>query len=480
LIVPFPHFEPDKSRFNGGASNVITNCKPTADGWGPLPSLTALSGALASAPLGAIAVKNDAGTVKIYVGTATKLYEISTNDYTFTDRSKVGDYNLAEGERWEFDLFGETLIATALGDVPQFIDIGSGTIFADLTNATFQARHVAVVGDFVVFGYTSTDARKLVWSGLNDATFWTIGERGSDEQILPDGGVIQGIIPQQPNALVAQDNKWRGLLFDSTSDYTFHIPVVNPDRGVYAPRSIVNIGPGDFVYLSKDGFFRGLQARPIGAERVDRWFFDTVDTANMDLTRGVADPYEKIVWWRFVDDSSTNHLLGYDWQLDRWCYSDSDTTELLEAMTAGFTVDNVAAFGNVDTIAAGPDSRSWIGGVPGFAGFDSTYKFGFFDGTNQAATIETEDKQLNYPRRAITSRHAALVDNDNFTIAVASKESPKGALSFGSDTSPETNTPWVSERNSGRYHRFRVKIPAAETWKNAVGIDVDFVDGGMW
>lgn len=481
MIVPFPLFEPDKSRFNSGATDNTINCKPTADGWGPFNTLNPLSGALPTTPLGSITVKADDGLVRIFVGTTTNLYEISTSDYTLSEISKsTGAYAVPDGDQWSFAVFGNNLVATALGTVPQFIELNAGSAFADLTGASFQAKYVATVGDFLVFGYMSTNNRIIRWSGINDMTFWTNGERGADEQEFPDGGNIQGILTQTPNALIAQANSWRRMLFDPSSDYTFLFEVINPTRGVYAPRSMVNIGLNDFVYLSTDGFFRGVESIPIGAERVDRWFKTLVNSSDMDLTRGVADPYEKIVWWRFNDGGGTGHLLGYDWQLDRWCYSTQDTTDLLQAMTTGYTVDNVSAFGNVDTIVAGPDSQFWVGGVPGFAGWSSAFKFGFFDGATLAATLETEDKQLNYPRRAITDRASVLVDNDSFTVAIASKETPKGTLTYGSDVSPESGTPWVSERVSGRYHRFKVKLAAGATWSNAVGVDTTFRDGGMW
>ena len=484
MIVPFAPFEPDKSRFNPSASTYTINVKPTADGYGPLPSLSASSSALAAAPLGAVAIKNDAGTVKVFAGTSTKLYELNNTTLAWTDvtRSSGGDYSVSSGDRWVFTVFGQYLIACQDGDNPQFVDLdaSAGTNFANLTNASFQAKTCWTAGDFLVFGNLTTDQRVVKWSGINDITHWTNGEKGADEQILPEAGAIQAGIAQSPHAIVIQENKMSAMIFDPASDFTFRFETINANRGVFSAYSVVSVGPNDFVYLSKDGFFRGAAGTPIGAERVDRWFFDQVDPSKLDLVRGVADPFEKIVWWRYENESMETFLLGYDWQLDRWCLSDATATELLEGLTAGFTLEALDAFGTIDSLPASLDSRQWQGGSPGFAGFNASYEYGFFNGPNLAAELQTEDKQLNYPRRATTDRFAAMVDNNNFTISVAGKEAPADSPVFGDDRSPETNTPWCHELTNARYHRFKVKIPAGETWKNAVGVDVEFTDGGKW
>lgn len=484
-IVPFGRFRPDQSRFNPGVSTVVTNARPTVDGWAPLQALNVVSGVLPAAPRGAVSVKNDAGTWLIFVGTARNLYRVNSTTYAFEEVSRSADaYNLADSEYWAYEKWGNYLVATAVGsDFPQFYDLSTSGLFSNLTNATFEARFVKGVGDFLVFAGIDGDNRKIKWSGINDFTSWTVGVQGSDEQTLPSGGDIQGIVPQANNALVFQQSKISQMVFAPDSGVVFRFATLDPDRGVYAPRSLVNIGSGDFIYLAKNGFFRGVEAKPIGAQRVDKWFFDQA-ADGAQFTSGVADPYLKIVWFRFTDDGGTNFLVGYDYQLDEWLYSDSAATELLEAATVGYTLEALDPFGNIDTLAYSLDSRFWKGGLPGFAGFDATYKFGFFDGSNLEAVIETEDKMLNYPRRAITGGADGqgiqiLVDTNSAQLAIAAKETQAGTLSFDSYRTQETGLPWFSSRVSGKWHRFKVKIPAGTTWTQALGLDVPFTDGGI-
>jgi hypothetical protein len=39
MKLPFPPFEPDRSRFNGGVIPSVLNVLPVADGWAPLPGI---------------------------------------------------------------------------------------------------------------------------------------------------------------------------------------------------------------------------------------------------------------------------------------------------------------------------------------------------------------------------------------------------------------------------------------------------------
>ncbi|HMB77232.1 MAG TPA: hypothetical protein VKN76_12585 [Kiloniellaceae bacterium] len=484
MLMPLAKFEPDKSNFNPNGSDSIKNCQPTSDGWGPLQALAPLSAALAAAPRGAMSFKTDAGSFKTYAGTSANLYVLDSTDYTFTEKSRsTDDYSLADGVFWRWLRFGNNAIATAVGsDFPQFSALDTADAFANLTNASFEAGLGAVVGDFVVFARIDGDNRKLKWSGVNDMTFWTVGQRGSDEQIIPDGGEIQAIIGQSQNGIIVQENAIRMMSFDPGSGVVFRFVTLDPDRGAFASRSVVNIGPNDFAFLAKDGFYRwsGGQMNPIGAERVNLWFFETCASDKYDLVSGTSDPFRKVIRWRFEQDDGTNLILSYNWQLDRWFYETNNALDIFSAATAGETLDTLTTL--YSTLAGMPyalGSRFYKGGIPGLAGFDSDNKLGFFDGDNLEAIIETADMALNYPRRAVTDRITVLVDTDDAQVALASKETQGTSEMFGSFLSRETNLPFINSRVGGRWHRGQIKIPSGSTWTNASGIDVEFVDGGF-
>jgi len=217
----------------------------------------------------------------------------------------------------------------------------------------------------------------------------------------------------------------------------------------------------------------------IGAQRVDQWFFAKCASDRYDLVSGTADPFQKIVWWRFEDGNGDNFRLGYHWQLDEWCYSTTDALDLFPAATTSMTLQDLEdLYGTIGGMPYAVGSRFYHGGIPGLAGFTTDFKLGFFDGPNLEAIIETEDKALAYPRRAITNRITVLVDSDDAEVAIATKETQAGMLSFGSYLSRYPGQPFINSRVSGRWHKFRVRVPAGSEWTTASGMDIGFSDGG--
>jgi hypothetical protein len=480
-LIPFPLFEPDKSPFNAGAGNNLLNCLPVADGWGPMPSLSAITSALGAECKGAVFVRTAAGAYSVIAGTEAGLFKLNTADYTWTDISGASaPYSVPENDLWSFTVFGTKLIAHTLGDVPQVYDIEAGSTFADLGGSPPTAKYSWVAGDFLVFGYLDGEPNTIQWSGLNNAAYWTIGERGSDKQELPAGGEIMGGIPDQRGALIIQRNAMQYMQFAPGSGYTFTIAPANEKRGTIAPHSIAQIGPGQFLYLSEDGFFSGVAGQPIGAERVDRWFFENVDQAFLGDVKGVADPYQKIVWWQFVKPDSTKLLLGYDWQLDRWCYSDQDVSQMVALSTPATTWDGLdALYANIDAVDVPFDSRLFAGGRPTFAAFTTDNKLAYFTGANKAATLETADIELVPGYRAWVNGGRVQTDCIGFTVEIAKADFHGGTFTYKSAVSPSTRSGHLPFRASGRLHRFRMNVTAGEDWSHVSGINAMYVAEGM-
>lgn len=481
-MLPFGPFEPDRTEYTPGAITTMKNALPVTDGWGPLPEIDEYSNALPSACLGAVYVRDSSGNFTIIAGTASGLYELNTSTLNWDEISKSATpYNVPSGDKWSFAVFGSKLIAANIGDPPQVYDIDGGGNFADLGGSPPQAKYVWVAGDFLVLGNIASNPNRVQWSGLNNEAFWTVGERGSDFQDLPDGEDVTGGIGEPNGAIIIQRRMMRYMQFNPASGYTFTITVANPERGSVAPLSIVQIGPRDFVYLTEDGFWRGVEGRPIGAEKVNRWFLNTqVDLSNIVTVRGVADPFNKVVWWQYTDEADTSSLLGYDWVLDRWCFADNNVEELATITTAGTTLEGLDSFSSsIDLLGASLDSRVWKGGRPTFAGFTTDHKLGFFNGANKQAEFETADIELARPFKAFVQGCRVVTDADDYTVQVAGADFHGGTVVFGPTRSPETRTGMTSHRDEARLHRFKVVIAAGDVWDHCIGVDPHYTRAGM-
>lgn len=469
-MLQFSPFEPDKASFNPTASELSVNALPVADGWGPMPLLVPYSDALPGTCVGAAYVRNSDSGFFLVAGTQTNLYRLSSVSWTNIS-GPAAPYAVPDSDRWNFSRYGTRLLAAALGKPIQYLDVDAGANFASLPNAP-TAKYVCVAGDFVVAAYLTNLPYTVKWSGINDSEFWTVGERGADEQILPDGDEITGIFGGPQGAYIFQRNTMREMVFNPASGYTFTISVAHPTRGSLAPLSIVQVGPGDFIFLSQDGFFRGWGANvtPIGVERVDKWFFDNIDVADLSVVRGVADPFEKIVWFQFPATDGGYKLLGYKWSLDRWCTADNaNVVELVSIVTQAATIDSIAE--TINSVDIPIDSRLFAGGAPIFAGFTTDNVLAIFDGAPRAATLATAEIEHAAPRRAYVNGARVYGDTIDFTLKVGKRDYLGGPKTFTADIAPSSVTGLVPLRASARLHQYIVTVAESADWHNFVGIE---------
>jgi len=467
MIIPFPPFEPDRSNFAGSASNNVVNAQPVADGWGPMPDLVEISQALPAECRGAVYVRDSTGNYVIIAGTETALYRLDTTDYSWDDISgPSAPYSVPLGDSWTFTRFGTQLIIHNLDNPIQVYVVESAGVCADLAGSPPKARYSWVAGDFVVLGYIEGTAgeRTVRWSGLNDCEFWEIGKRGADVQELPEGDEIMGGFPEQGGFTVIQRAGMQFFPFAPSSGFTFTRNVLNPKQGTIAPRSIVSIGPGRFFYYSEDGFFGGVERKPIGAERVDRWFLDQVDESFLGDVQGVADPYEKIVWWKYRLSTGDYRRLGYDWQLDRWCPSDQQVGEVVALTTPGVTWDGLDnLYPNIDAVDVPFDSRIFLGGRPTMATFTTDNKLAFFSGVPLAATIDTADVEIDQTRRTFISGVRVVTDAPTYTVKDGVSDYHGGTVTFSGASSPN-RAGLCPLRSDGRLHKIRLEIAAGTVW----------------
>ncbi len=476
MIIPFPAFEPDKSAFAGGSSNNVVNALPVADGWGPMPGLTEITAALPSVCRGAVYVRTAAGSYKVIAGTETNLYELNTTTMTWTDISgPSAPYSVPLQDAWTFSRFGDRLVAHNITDPIQAYDIELGGNFADLAGSPPHAKYSWVAGDFLVLAYLDGTAgeKKLQWCGINDIEHWIVGKKGCDFQELPEGDEIMGGFGEPGGFTVVQRAGMQYFPFAPASGFTFTRTVVNPKQGTLAPRSIVSIGPGRFFYLSEDGFFGGVDRQPIGAERVDRWFLDQIDQTYLADVQGAADPFEKIVWWRYRAYNGMYYRLGYDWQLDRWCTTDLEVGEMVALATPAITWDGLdLLYAAIEDVTEPFDSRLFSGGRPTFATFTEDNKLAYFTGPNLLATMDTAEIEIAGRARSFVNGARVTTDAPTFTLS-------DGVMAYHGDaiTWSTANTPnragLVPFRSDGRLHKFRLIIPEGAVWSIASAVNAN-------
>jgi hypothetical protein len=462
--IPFGLFEPDRASYSGKSTDNALNVVPTADGWGPMASLTPQSDALAAAPRGVITARTAMGVQATIAGTETGLFRIN-NDGTLTDVS-TGTYAVPEGDDWSFDLYGARIIATNLNDGAHYYDVGSSTVF--------------LIGDFVALYYHDTDPSAIQWSGINNSEQWTPGEELSDINSFPDGEELMAVSTNGSGAILAFRRGFRTMTFAPDSGFVFVFSPFMEGNGCTAPLSLVEIGRGDFVYYSDTGFYRGVSGTPVGAERVDKWIQEVAADGSLEQLRGVADPFRKVVLWRYVDAGGDGYVIGYSWQLDRWFQSDTVVSGLGVFATSGYTLEDLdAVSASIDALPFSLDSPAWGGARPSFAGFDADFRFGFFAGLPQEATVETGAIEFSPGYRSYVDPVRTISDAVGGTVQCGALDDFNDTPTWGPEISVNARSGLANVRTDARLHIFRRKIPAGVVWNSLSAVDVTGTPTGM-
>ena len=359
-VLPFSEYRPDVSDYNGQTSKNIVNVLPRGDGYGPQGNFAAVTGALPAPCRGAFLSRNADGTVNIFAGTSTNLYQLNNGSGLWTLVSRGGGYGaLNPGANWQFAQFNNYVFATQQNDVLQIWDTTSSTAFANQAGSAPQAAYVTVVNSFLVLcGIIANNVYRIQWSGLNDvssSSSFTPGVNSSDYQDLADGGLVRGASGGE-YGVIFQDQAIRRLLYAPGTAYIFQIERIATEDGLYAPYSLIRAGNNVF-WLSPSGFKvlpPGGVPTPIGRERVDRTFFADVDFTNPQLIIGSCDPADTHVRWAYksVGNSAAtcDKQMGYDWALDKWFLINgggyAGVAYIASVAQAGQTLEGVdAAFG---------------------------------------------------------------------------------------------------------------------------------------
>ena len=503
MTISFGAFLPDQPTFENPGATVATNVLPRtgspqggATTYGPLSSLASISDALTNRPQGAGAFRDDVGAVYTFAGDINDIFSLTTTAWNNVSKS-TNAYSTATDDAWNFIQYGTRVIGVnGHTDAPQSYVMGSSSAFADLGGSPPKARHVAVVKDFVVLGNILGATNRVHWDAIDDPTDWpTIGSadaaaKQSDRQDLPIGGAVMAMTGAVGglDGVILCEKAIFNMQYDGPP-HIFSVREVVRDRGVFASNSVVNIGTQVF-FLSEDGFmaFNGSGVQAIGDQKIDKTFFNDLDATTLHRVYSAADPINHLIFWAYAGSGNTsgrpNKVLIYNWATDRWSSGGLEMDFLFRDLTKGYTLDELDAFGNLDTLQASLDSRIWTGGNLVLSAFDSDHKLARFTGSSLGATLETGEINggtlFNKPHeRIFVNGIRPYIDTPdaNMKITLRHRDTLGSTLSDTSSNAIDANG-MANFTQSARFHRARVSISASSSWTHAVGLDFDADEDG--
>ena len=502
--IPFGPWTPDLPPVvNQQGVLTARNVVPINGGYGPLGSLSRFTDATAlTAPCrGALGGIDFGGDPYNFSGDKNDLYLVTTDGAENVSKA-IGAYELGVEGRWEFAAFGETIIATNFTNEAQFFNIRGSTDFADISSLAIapgvpRARHVGVIDNFVVFGNIydpdiGNHPEAISWSAINNPLSWpTRNTDGavavqSDRQILEGpGGWVHAVVPGSEVGAIFQEHAvWR--MDYVGGDVVFSLSRVEPNRGLLIPGLAIPISRWVF-YLSEDGFylFDYTSSKPIGKDRVNSNFFSDYDADFPDRVFAVRDPDQTRVYVLYPGAGNTggtpNKMLIYDWALDMFTEAEVDAQCLTWAVTPTAHLDSPDTPADPDILGTGDpdigppgdqsfDVRASPPGAISIGAYDTSNFLANFSGANTSGTLESGDIEMNPGFRTFVSEVRPIVDGADATVQVAVTGRKNEDFEFCPIIKQDEDGKCPA-RSDGRYHRFRVNLPA--TFDNAVGFDVE-------
>lgn len=479
-LIPFGSYTPDLPAHQNEGVTDLLNAIPQARGYRGMPTLVPTTNALTGRCLGMWSAIDSAGNAYNFASDSTDLYKRASNQWEVAS-SATAAYSVADGLTWCFTQFANDVIAVADAEDPQRFEIGSSSSFSTLSATAPQARHCAVVNDFLVLGHITNNPRRVQWSPIRLPTGdWTasLETLAGSQDLAGHGGYVQAIVGGHFGVVFQEYAVWR--MVGPSVPEKFQFQRIEEEQGTPSPRSVVKKGE-TIYYLGQDGFYMTTGAGPsvaIGKNQIDEEFFADVDITNFAYVVGKADPSEPLIWWIYPSVNSNgvpDKVLFYDIVNRKWGRGEQDLEWVGLLRADGLNLEQLdAIYTDLDSIPFSLDSPALAGGRPEMSGFDLSHKSGAFNGSHAAASIVTGQLQPVPGKRMLLQNMRPIVDAatpENLACNVLAKTRTNdagGFLASSIDVDSEGDCPVLT---SGRYFRFKLNITG--NFDNAHGIDVD-------
>ena len=485
MQIPFGEWMPDQPAHGMKGANVATNVYHALGSYKRFPSLVSYSGTSTTGKdaHGSGSFRDNSNAVFNFVATKTDLFQLASGAFTSRKGSLTGD----DDDYWTFTQFGEYVIASNGVDAAQFYLMGTSTNFANLTSIQTAGtcplfRVSGVIRDFLVTGNISGATNRIQWSGINDITIWS--GKQSDFQDLPgSGGKIVAITSGEVGYVFRQNQIVR---MDYVGGATvFRLSVISPNRGAIFGKTVCQDNRRVFFYAD-DGFYeiQGDNVVGIGVEKVNRFFDANLNKAYADRIVAATDPFNTLAMWLYPSVNNTNNTTGicdrmiiYNYATQKWSLAKVNASQVFPQFVGAYTVELMDIISeNLDEINISLDTPFWTTGQLYLGAVDENFKAAIFSGTTLEAELETKETELFPGLRANVTGVRPIIDASSNVIIKTRDKLSDTVTSSSSSTINATGIAPV--RQSGRYFRANVKIPAESIWNNAQGIDLTASQGG--
>lgn len=303
----FPPWLPDQLEL-GNVLTIADNVLAFQTGYGPVGSFSAVSSTLGDDFKGGASFISTGGAAYLLAGGSSSLRRLTAGMWT----SVVS--GLSVTGRWKFVQVGNYAVAVNGSNDTRQVDLATATqsIVTDAPGGV----DIAVVGGHVFIAQPDGAQLDVAWSALNDREGWTPGVDQSGQETMLTGGEVMGLAGGEYGVVLQRERLVR-IDLTGEADTPVSFNEITTNYGCASTASIVQAGRSVF-FLSDRGFMTledGQALRPIGNEKFDRHFRDTVQRGDWEKLWTAVDPRRTLVMWGIP--GSPGRVWVYNWALDR-------------------------------------------------------------------------------------------------------------------------------------------------------------------
>jgi hypothetical protein len=222
----------------------------------------------------------------------------------------------------------------------------------------------------------------------------------------------------------------------------------------------------------------GASLKPIGTERIDRFFFSNYTKADWANMSAAVDIANQVLCWSMGD-----RIFCYHWVLDRWTLLDQPAQIIFSGVTKSVTIDETDVnVGVADDDIDSPgllslDDPIFKGGDSAFYVINDTGMLGRLTGLPRAAQWTLGDLELAKGREAQVSWVRPDTDaSSGLTLSISCRSKLGDAIVFTNYGTLASNGD-MPVRERGRYFRMTLSIDAGTSWTYALGLDPEVSRG---
>lgn len=489
MSAPLVTLAPDADPTTPGVIVDGNHLIPSSRGIRPAPSAApTLLPALAAKCIGGATLVRLDSQIRVFAGTATKLYEAATSSWTDVSAG-AGTYTTVLG-RWRLAQFGNVSLAASKQNVLQFSSSGA---FANVAGAP-KASIVETVGQFVMLADTddggSYGDRPDSWwcSALGNYADWTpaLATQCATGRLTSVPGKITAVRRFGSGVFVGKE---RGCYVGSYSGVPFiwSFDELPADSGPLSQDACIMIGTPEqpkLFYVARDNFyvFAGDRPVPVG-EGVKEMFLRDVNSDQLDKIVCAHDRLRSLVyvWYPTVGTTTPSAGLVFNYRQNRWGISNRAIEYSLDFQGGTITYDDIGTLYSgvsYDDLPKVPYDQLFATlatiGVPGV--FDSSHRLKTLNGAAEPAVLITGDYggdiKYSLARRL---KPTWIQTPSSATLTPYSRASLGDALTIGPQATMSVSR--FDFLQGARWHRFRIETNGEWEMNR---FEVDFGEWQSW